>query len=107
MNFALMEKVVAYAREKVGASRKLEFAMTTNLSLLDDRILDFLVANKMKVLASFDGPRHIQNRNRPLKNGQDSYDAVAPKVRKLLAALPDTSGRSTLRCGRRSVGGGA
>jgi len=99
LNFALMEKVVAYARERVGASKKLEFGVTTNLSLLDDRILDFLVANKMKVLASFDGPRHIQNRNRPLKNGQDSYDAVAPKLRKLLAALPDAIGRSTLAAG--------
>jgi uncharacterized protein len=99
LNFELIEKVVAYAREKAGASRKLEFAMTTNLSLLDDRILDFLVANKVTVLASFDGPPHIQNRNRPLKNGQDSYGTVAPKVRKLLAALPDSSGRSTLVAG--------
>jgi uncharacterized protein len=96
LNFALMQKIVAYAREKVGVSRKIEFSMTTNLSLLDDRILDFIVANEMKVLISFDGPPHIQNRNRPLKNGQDSYDTVAPKVRKLLAALPDSSGRSTL-----------
>ncbi len=99
LNLALIEKVVPYARAKVGASRELEFSMTSNLSLLNDCILDFVVANKIKVLASFDGPRHIQNRNRPLKNGQDSYDAVAPKVRKLLAALPDTSGRSTLVAG--------
>ncbi len=95
LNFALVEKVAAFVRSKVGDSRELEFGMTTNVSLLDDRILDFLVANKVKVCASFDGPPHIQNRTRPLKNGQNSYDTVAPKVRKLLAALPDSNCRAT------------
>jgi uncharacterized protein len=99
LNFALMEKVVAYTRQKAGASRKSDFSVTTNLSLLDDRILDFLVANEISVLVSFDGQRHIQNRNRPLKNGGDSYDAVTPKVRKLLAALPKSSSRATLTVG--------
>jgi len=99
LNFALIEKVVPYARAKVGASRKLELSITSNLSLLDDRILDFVVANQMVVVASIDGPRHIQNRNRPLKNGQDSYETVAPRIHKLLAALPDSSSRSTLLAG--------
>ena len=99
LNFPLIEKVVAYGREKAGASRKLEFAMTSNLSLLDDRILDFLVANKIGVMVSFDGPRHIQNRNRPLKNGRDSYETVVPKIRKLLAVLTDSHVRSTLAAG--------
>lgn len=99
LNFALIEKIVVYTRQKAGASRKIEFAVTTNLSLLDDGILDFLADNKINVLASFDGPRHIQNRNRPLKNGRDSYDAVMPKVRKLLSVLPDSGGRATLAAG--------
>ena len=99
LNIQLIEKVVAYGREKAGASRKLEFAMTSNLSLLDDRILDFLVANKIGVMVSFDGPRHIQNRNRPLKNGRDSYETVVPKIRKLLAVLTDSHVRSTLAAG--------
>jgi uncharacterized protein len=94
-----MEKVVAYSRKKVGASRKLEFTTTSNLSLLDDRILDFVVANEVKVLVSFDPPPHIQNRNRPLKNRQDSYDTVVPKVRKFVAAVPEVSGRATLVAG--------
>ncbi len=95
LNFALVENVVAHVRRKAGDSRDLEFGMTTNASLLDDRTLDFLAANKFKICASVDGPRHIQNRNRPLKNGQDSYDTVAPKVRKLLSALPDSICRAT------------
>ncbi len=99
LNFALIEKVVPYARERVSPSSKLVFALTTNLTLLDDRILDFLVANQVKVVVSFDGPPHIQNRNRPLKNGRNSYDTVVPKVRKLLAALPDSTARSTLLAG--------
>lgn len=99
LNFALLEKVVAYARARVDCSRKLEFAITSNLSLLDERILDFIAANEVNVLASIDGPRHIQNRNRPLRNGHDSYDTVAPRARRLVSALPGSNVRSTLVAG--------
>lgn len=99
LNFPLVEKVVVYTRRAIGSSRSIDLVLTTNLSLLDDRILDFLVANKFKVLASFDGPSRIQNRNRPLKNGWDSYDTVVPRVRKLLGAIPGAAGRATLAAG--------
>lgn len=96
LNVGLIERVVAYARGKAGSGRDVTFSLTSNLSLLDDRTLAFLVANKVNVLVSFDGPRHIQNRNRPLRSGEDSYDAVVPRIHRLLAALPDTNGRATL-----------
>jgi uncharacterized protein len=99
MNFPIIKKVVSYARqgaEKRG--KKVNFGMTTNGSLLTDERIAFLREQNMHVEVSFDGPAHIQNRQRPFRNGKGSYAKVHANVQKLIKVIPQVSAHAVL-CG--------
>lgn len=101
LNFPLMRKVAEEARARgKAAGKKLQFSVTTNLSLLDDEILAFLREYEVGVMVSFDGPPDVQNANRPFHDGRASYETVTGNIRRLLSALPEgrVSCRATL-CG--------
>lgn len=91
LNFPLIKKVVAYARERVGALDKVvTFNITTNATLLDEEMILFLREYDVHVLVSMDGPREIQDQQRPFADGRGSYHVILPRVKKLLAVKPET-----------------
>lgn len=97
INFHLMKEVVAYARQKGDeAGKKLNFSVTTNATLLDAERIQFLKDNNMTAIVSLDGGKELNDKQRPQANGAGSFEAALPEVKKLLAALPDTSVRATL-----------
>ncbi len=98
MNFPLIRHVVAHADKKGKAlGKKVKYGMTTNATLLDEEKIAFLKAHGITPLVSFDGPEHIQNENRPFKNGRGSYKTVAKNVEKLLAKIPGARCRATIK----------
>lgn len=97
LNFALMKAVVAYAETKVQElGKQVEFHTTTNATLLDDEQIAFIQEHQLQVMVSLDGPKEIQDAQRPYANGQGSYDSIVPKIKKLLAAVPETPGHAVL-----------
>lgn len=86
--------VTEYVRNVYGKPFRL--GMTTNGVLLDKEKLDFMKANDIGCLFSIDGPKDIQDRNRPLKSGGSSYDVVAPKIPMILDYYPNMTFRSTI-----------
>ena len=85
MNFPVLRKTVAYARQRAQAvGKQVDFSLTTNATLLRPEIVDFLVDNDVGVTISVDGPKDIQDKFRVFHNGGGSYDLVAPKIRELL-----------------------
>ena len=95
--FPLMKAIVQYARKRAEeAGKKVSFHATSNGTLFDDEVIDFIKEEEVSILISFDGPREIQDAQRPFTNGDGSYDATAPKIRKLLAAVPKTPGHAVL-----------
>lgn len=91
LNFPLMKKVAAYAREKAGALDKAVcFGVTTNATLLDEETILFIRKYDVHVLVSMDGPKEIHDKQRPFAGGRGSYDVILPRVKKLLAAKPET-----------------
>ncbi len=98
LNFTLMKEVVQYAQKRGEEScKEFGFNITTNASLLNNEMITFLKENKIKPLISFDGPKEIQDTQRPFKNGKrSSYDVIAPKIKKLLEILPDSQCRATI-----------
>ncbi len=95
--FPLMKAIVEYARQRAAeAGKKVSFHATSNGTLFDDEVIDFIKEEEISVLVSFDGSREIQDAQRPFANGDGSYDATVPKIRKLLAAVPKTPGHSVL-----------
>jgi len=91
LNFSLIKKVVPYARENANkANKKVSFNIVTNGTLLDDKNIHYFKENGVVVHVSFDGPKEIQDLQRPFKNGKGSYDATLPRLKKLLSALPES-----------------
>jgi uncharacterized protein len=76
MNFEIIKFISEYAQE-INKKHKKELSMTvvTNLSLMDDIKLKYLIENQIAICTSFDGPREIHNYNRPVHNS-DNYDHI-------------------------------
>lgn len=91
LNFPLIKKVAAYARESAEIlGKSVKFNVTTNATLLDQEVIEFLQEYDVNVLVSMDGPREIQDRQRPFPGGKGSYDIILPRIKRLLEVKPDT-----------------
>jgi len=75
--------------------KRINFAVTTNGTLLDEEKIDFIVEHGIQVTVSMDGPADAHDRFRILQDGQGSYDMTVRKVRPLLERHP-VSCRMTL-----------
>jgi uncharacterized protein len=85
LNFRMLQKALAYANEKAAQlGKEVDVSLTTNATLLREEVIDWLVANRVGVTVSIDGPREQQDRFRVFKNGLGSYDVVLPRIRMLL-----------------------
>jgi uncharacterized protein len=85
LNFPVLKSTVAYARRRAAEVGKVvDFSLTTNATLLQPHIIEFLAENDVGVTISMDGPRELQNKFRVFHNGDGSYDVIAPKIKELL-----------------------
>lgn len=85
LNFSVMKHTVSYAKAKADESGKsTEFSLTTNATLLNDEVIDFLSENRIGVTVSIDGDRELNDQQRVFHNGKGSYDVIVPKIQQLL-----------------------
>lgn len=85
-NLGLIRDLVAHAEPRFAALGKtVNFTLTTNATLLDEGIVDWLDAHRFGLTVSMDGPKALHDRNRKTVGGKGSYDVVAAKARMLLA----------------------
>lgn len=91
LNFSLIKYVVDICKRIEAREQKyFRFSVTTNGSILNNEIINFLKNNKFGVMVSFDGIKEIHNKYRPLKNGKGSFDIVIQNIKKLARHLPVT-----------------
>lgn len=65
--FPIVKHVIEKARQKnESVGKKLEFTMVSNLSLMDEEKLAYLVENKVQICTSIDGPEHLHDKQRKL-----------------------------------------
>ncbi len=62
-NFDVIKHIVKKAKQN--KERKLKFTVVTNLSLMNEEILDFMLAERLLPCTSLDGPEELQEKNRP------------------------------------------
>lgn len=97
LKFSLMKAIVKYTTKRVNeVDKEVEFHCTTNATLLDDEQIAFIQDHNISILISIDGSREIHNAQRPFTNGQGSYDVIVPKIKNLLAVLPDTPAHAVI-----------
>ncbi|HTJ81109.1 MAG TPA: His-Xaa-Ser system radical SAM maturase HxsB, partial [Polyangiaceae bacterium] len=86
VNFPVVKHLIEYALEKNRAyGKELEFTMVTNLSLMDDDKLAYLLEKKVQICTSIDGPEPIHQKQRVLV-GQSSYRAATTWIQRINAA---------------------
>lgn len=82
-NWETLQFIVDYAREKNETAKKaLSFALVTNLSLMDDERLAFLLDRRVQMCTSLDGPEDLHNRIRVYKGG-NSHEMVLAWMKKI------------------------
>jgi His-Xaa-Ser system radical SAM maturase HxsB len=76
-NFDVVKFVVERALELNAAAHKsLAFSLVTNLSLMDDEKLAFILDHGIQVCTSLDGPEDLHNANRPWSHGNSHAETV-------------------------------
>jgi His-Xaa-Ser system radical SAM maturase HxsB len=63
--------------------KKIEFAATSNFTLMTDEKMQYLLDHNIKMCTSIDGPQAIHDKNRPLVGGKGTYEKVVRNVKKM------------------------
>jgi MoaA/NifB/PqqE/SkfB family radical SAM enzyme len=83
VNYPVVREVVEYALARNAEARKaLDFTLVSNLSLMDDEKLDWLVERRVQICTSVDGPRPLHDRQRRLAGGS-AHDLAAGWIRRI------------------------
>ncbi|MBR4277504.1 MAG: thioether cross-link-forming SCIFF peptide maturase, partial [Lachnospiraceae bacterium] len=84
LNFDVVKQIVEYGRslEKTN-NKKFRFTLTTNGVLMNDEILEFANKEMGNIVLSIDGRKEVNDRMRPFRGGQGSYDIIVPKFKKV------------------------
>lgn len=80
--FDLIKKCVAYTDE-LFVDKKHTYSMTTNATLFDDEMIEFLVAHNFDITFSIDGPEHIHDINRKKSDGTGSFRTAFQNLKKV------------------------
>lgn len=76
VNWEVVQFIVPYAREKANfLGKDLTFSLVSNLSLMDEEKMQWLLENGVDVCTSLDGDKETHNWQR-IWNGGDSYEKV-------------------------------
>lgn len=78
--FPLIKDVVRYA-EEVFEGREIVFTITTNATLMNEEVIDFMLTHKFNITLSIDGPKRVQDKNRVFCDGSGSYDKMMENVK--------------------------
>ena len=72
LEFELIKKCVKYARKEL-KGKQINFALTTNATLLNDEIINYFIEHSFIVTVSIDGPKEMHDDERRFaKNNKGS-----------------------------------
>ena len=94
LNFELIKECVDYIKE-VGVGKEISFGMTTNGTLLTEKVVKYLKKHNFSILISLDGPEEIHNENRVFKkNCQGSFDIIMERLNQVQQDFPEFFARN-------------
>jgi len=93
----LIERLVPYAKRRAAQfGKRVQFGITTNLTLVDRRMVEFSRVWGIGWHCSIDGVPEVQNAQRPAADGGPSAPAVERGARLILAVHPTACARVTV-----------
>lgn len=84
LNYELIKEVIIYAEEKNNGEKKIQFTIVSNLALLTQEILDFLIEHNVNISTSLDGQRECHDKNRSFFGGRGTYEIVKENIKKIM-----------------------
>lgn len=85
----MLKDLVVYCRQREAeCNKRFNFTLTTNSVLLDDEIIEWVIANDIAVILSLDGRKEVNDRHRILNNDEGSYDLIVPRIKAMVEAKP-------------------
>lgn len=92
LNWDVVKALVEYGRSVEKAhNKKFRFTLTTNGILLNDEILEFANREMGNIVLSIDGRKEVNDKMRPHRGGQGSYDEIVPKFLKVANSRNQTN----------------
>ncbi|NLW47044.1 MAG: thioether cross-link-forming SCIFF peptide maturase [Firmicutes bacterium] len=86
LNFETVKTAVSYGRKlEQSSGKKLHFTITTNGTLLNDSIIDYINENIDNVVISIDGRQEVHDGIRYYPGGKGSYERILPMAQKLIS----------------------
>src|SRR5690349_7774370 len=83
VNFPVMQHIFEYATEKnKGIGKQLEFTMVSNLSLMTEEKLRWLVDHRVQICTSIDGPAILHDKQRKLV-GKSAHAEAAKWIKRI------------------------
>jgi uncharacterized protein len=83
LNFKLIKRCVEYIEDEY-KDYKVSYTITTNGSLLDEEISDFLTKYDFSIGISLDGPQEEHDRLRVYKNGKGTFSDIMKNVKRIM-----------------------
>ncbi len=79
LNFEIIKYITSYAKRKnVKEKKQIHFSIVTNLTLMTEEKMRYLINENISICTSLDGPKKIHDKNRPR-----SYDQVIYWIKKI------------------------
>lgn len=89
LEFTLIKQAIEYAKEK-SQGRNTHFTMTTNGTLLNKEIVEFLSQHDVDLLISLDGPKSIHDKHRKFaSNSCGTFDKVMENMEIIKRCYPE------------------
>ncbi|WP_026504842.1 thioether cross-link-forming SCIFF peptide maturase [Butyrivibrio sp. NC3005] len=84
LNWNVVKQLVEYGRSiEKEAGKNFRFTITTNGTLLNQEILDYVNKEMGNIVLSIDGRKEVNDKMRPKAGGQGTYDEIVPKYIKV------------------------
>lgn len=97
MRWQAIKSFVPWARRRAERERKrVTFSMTSNMTLWDEEMCQFVDQYGFGLLMSIDGCPEVQDEQRPARNGRPVSDTVAKWAQRMLKTRPRATARATV-----------
>ena len=74
VNFPILQYIIEYSKKLNARYKKnITYVLVSNLTLMTEDILDYLIENNVRLCTSLDGPEEIHLKNRPCPDNPNSY----------------------------------
>ena len=91
-NFEIIRHTVEYAERTYGDLIYADYCVQSNLTLLNDEMIDFFKMYNIGLGMSCDGFKSIHDKNRLFANGKGSHNIVISNIEKLQKNYPNNTG---------------